>query len=296
MKRYVFIGSVKYSAYCLKALFKMGINLVDIMCPYEEIAKFNSDYFDIGRIAEGFGQDVYYFKKIRDEAEHIKLKKPDIVFVLGLSQIIPKHILDIPTMGTIGSHPALLPRNRGRHPIIWAIANGLKKSGITLFWLNSGVDSGDVWGQKEFDIDLLDDASSIYEKMNKLSVEILKEEIPNLEAGIVKRVKQDDSKANCWRKRSYKDGEIDWRMGSKRIYDLVRALTKPYVGAHCIHKDKQIKIWETRIMHKVGRYENLEPGKVISANGLHLKVKTGDGIVEVLEHNFDSLPGVGEYI
>ena len=84
-----------------------------------------------------------------------------MIFVLGLSQIIPGSILEIPTIGCIGSHPALLPENRGRHPIIWAIANGLKKSEITLFWIDEGIDSGDIWAQKELEISTESDAATV---------------------------------------------------------------------------------------------------------------------------------------
>lgn len=296
MQRYIFVGSVEYSAHCLRALFTMGVNIVDIMCPYKEASKFNSDYFDLGEVAKEFGKDVYYFKKIQDEAEHIKKNMPDIMFVLGLSQIIPKHILEIPAVGCIGSHPALLPQNRGRHPIIWAIANGLTKSGITLFWIDEGVDSGDIWGQEEYEIGFGDDATAVYEKAKELSVKILKNNIPDLEKGIIKRVKQDHSLANYWRKRTKKDGEIDWRMSSKRIYNLVRALTKPYVGVHCVYKGKEIKIWKVKMLDSTDAYINLEPGKVISIDGSCIKVKTGDGVIEIIEHNFDSLPAVGDYL
>lgn len=296
MKRYVFIGSVEYSAFCLKTLLEMGINIVSNMCPYREVSKFNSDYCDLAGVAKEFGKDVYYFKRIQDETEHIKDKKPDIIFVLGLSQIVPKEILNIPALGCIGSHPALLPQNRGRHPIIWAIANGLKKSGITLFWMDEGVDSGDIWAQREFDIDVSDDASTVYERVTELSMEMLKENVHDLERGIIKRVRQDNTQANYWRKRTYKDGEIDWRMSSKRIYDLVRALTKPYVGAHCIYKGKEVKIWRVKIIDGTEALTNVEPGKVVQKNGAGIMVKTGDGIIEILDHSFDFLPEEGEYL
>lgn len=296
MRRYIFIGSVEYSAHCLRALLDMNLNIISIMCPYKESAKFNSDYFDLEEVARYFGRDVYYFENIKQETDYIRRHSPDIVLVLGLSQIIPGDILGIPAIGCIGSHPALLPKNRGRHPIIWAIANGLRKSGVTFFWIDEGVDSGDIWVQKEFDIDISDDALSVYEKVAKLSVEILRENIPQLERGIIKKIKQDDKLANYWRKRTYKDGEIDWRMSNKRIYNLIRALAKPYVGAHCIYKGKEIKVWKSRIIEELETYENIEPGKVISINYPWLRIKTGDGIIEIIEHGFDPLPEVGEYL
>jgi methionyl-tRNA formyltransferase len=274
----------------------MKVNIVGIMCPYKEVSKFNSDYFDLGDVAEEYGKDVYYFKNIKDEFQYINEKKPDIIFVLGLSQIISEQVLKIPTIGCIGSHPALLPQNRGRHPIIWAIANGLKKSGITLFWIDEGIDSGDIWGQEEYEIGLDDDAASVYRKVKKLSLKILKDNLPELEKGVVMRIKQEHSQANYWRKRKRGDGEVDWRMSNKRIYDLVRALTRPYAGAHCVYKEKEYKIWKVKILKEDEKLSNLEPGKIISISDSSIKVKTGDGIVEIIDHEFNPLPEVGGYL
>ena len=296
MKRYLFVGSVEFSGSCLTALLKMDINIVGIMCPEKEAAKINNDYFDLGITAREFGKEVKYIKKIKDEIGFIKEKRPDIIFVLGFSQIIPKAILDIPQIGCIGSHPSLLPQNRGRHPIIWAIANGLTKSGITLFWMDEGVDSGDIWRQKEFEIAISDNATSIYEKVKTMSVEMIKESIYDLEQGTINRTKQDDTKANYWRKRTVKDGEIDWRMSGKRIYDLVRSLAKPYVGAHCVYKEQEKKIWNVNMINESDDFNNLEPGKVISVDGDSIMVRTGDGVVLLTDHAFSELPAKGEYL
>jgi len=266
------------------------------MCPYREASKFNSDYYDLGEVVKEFGKDVFYFKRIQDEAAYIMNKRPDIIFVLGLSQIIPKEILNIPSMGCIGSHPALLPKNRGRHPIVWAIANGMKESGITLFWLDEGIDSGDIWKQESFEISDEDDAATVYRKIKELTAKMLNEGISELEAGIVKRIVQDHSKATYWRIRTKRDGEIDWRMSSKRIFDLVRALTRPYVGVHCFYRDREIKIWKTEVLNNNKGLDNLEPGKVIAADDLSLTVKTGDGLIKIIEHEFDPMPTVGEYL
>ena len=85
MRRYIFIGSVEYSAHCLRALLDMSLNIISIMCPYKEAAEFNSDYFDLKEVARYFGRDVYYFENIKQETDYIRRHSPDIVLVLGLS-------------------------------------------------------------------------------------------------------------------------------------------------------------------------------------------------------------------
>ena len=143
---------------------------------------------------------------------------------------------------------------------------------------------------------MTDDAASIYEKVKELSVEILKENVSFLEKGVYKRNAQDYTLANTWRKRTAKDGEIDWRMSSKRIYDLVRALTRPYIGAHIALKAKECKVWKCQIGERMDSIESLEPGKVISVEGVLITVKTGDGAIVLIEHDMDQLLVVGEYL
>ena len=296
MKRYLFIGSIDYSAHCLKVLFDMGIDITAVMCPRREASAFNSDYSDLGGVARRFGRDVRYFTDIKEEAGYVKEMRPDVIFVLGMSQILPSEVLKAPSIGCIGSHPAPLPRNRGRHPIIWAIANGLTESAVTLFWMDGGIDSGDIWAQKRFDIDILDDASSVYDKVKEITAELLRANVPLLEKGVIGRKSQDSGGSHYWRKRDYKDGAIDWRMSSKRIYDLVRALSEPYVGAHCVYRGNDIKIWRVEMAGDPEEYADIEPGKVVSRDGRRLTVKTGDGLVRILRHGFETLPSKGEYL
>ncbi|NQT23520.1 MAG: methionyl-tRNA formyltransferase [Candidatus Omnitrophica bacterium] len=274
----------------------MGIRITDIMSPSKSACVFNSDYADLGIVAGEYNKNVHYFAHIDREVDYVKKCRPDIIFVLGFSQIIPKSILDIPTIGTIGSHPALLPCNRGRHPIIWALAKGLKKGGLTLFWLDQGVDTGDIWAQKEFKISFDDDASAVYKKAIDSTVDILKQKVPELEKGTISRTPQDHSKANYWRKRTEKDGEVDWRMSSEEIYNLVRALAGPYVGAHCNTVGKNIKIWKTRILQERPELKSLRPGKIINIEGRRIIIKTGNGLIELLDHEFELMPEIGDYL
>ncbi|MCM8761207.1 MAG: methionyl-tRNA formyltransferase [Candidatus Omnitrophica bacterium] len=295
MKSYIFIGSVEYSAHCLRALLNMKVNVTDILCPYRKAARINSDYCDLGVVARNYSKKVLYFNKINEMEPVIRMKKPDAVFVLGLSQIIPLSMLDIPKLGWIGSHPSLLPKNRGRHPIIWAIANGMKKSGVTLFWIDEKVDAGDIWAQAEFDILLTDSASDIYRKMIETTIALLSRKIPELESGIVVRTPQNHAEATYLRKRSIKDGEIDWRMSSRRIYNLVRALDRPYPGAHFIYKGHSVKVWKVEEVLDGENYA--EPGKVLKTypNG-GLLVKAGDHCIRILDCELRKNIEEGDYL
>ena len=131
----------------------------------------------------------------------------DILFVLGYRKLLSKELLNAPRIGCIGSHPTLLPRGRGHHPIIWTVVKKLKTSGLTLFWLDEGVDSGDIWYQRKFRVEMCD-ADWLYEKATRVAQEILRERVPELEMGVFKRTPQDHSKATYWRKRI--KGKDEW--------------------------------------------------------------------------------------
>lgn len=287
--RILFVGAVEFSKHCLKEVLKNGGNVIAIITLDEKYARFNSDYIDLSDVAQEHNIPIYKIDKINKptNVELIKSLKPDIIFVFGFSQIISKEILDVPPMGCIGTHPTLLPKNRGRHPLIWALVYGLKKSGLTFFYIDEGADSGDILAQKEFEITLEDDASTLYEKMKQLASEIIAENLPLLEDGTAKRIPQDHSKANYWRKRGEKDGEINWTKPTMEIYNLVRALTHPYVGAHTYLNQQKMIVWKARLpeVSKVFELDNFQNGEVFFIDDDdRYYVKTGDGYINVLDY------------
>src|ERR1700683_3931188 len=122
----LFVGGVDFSRHCLPEVVKHGGNVVGVMTVSRNDASFNSDYVDLGETASALGIPVYYIKKIRspESVELIRSLSPDVIFVFGFSQLISKEVLSIPRLGLIGTHPALLPRNRRPHSPIWSLLDG----------------------------------------------------------------------------------------------------------------------------------------------------------------------------
>ena len=293
--RIVFVGCVKSSEIFLKKLIDTKADIVGVIAKKE--SKFNSDFVDMGSICETNNIDYLYVKTINDAEtkDYIKKKEPDMILCLGWSQLLDEEVLNIPKIGSIGFHPAALPNNRGRHPLIWALALGLQSTASTLFLMDAKADTGVIVSQKPVIIDYEDDASTLYDKVMKVAANQLEEVLDAFEHGTVKLIPQDLSKGNSWRKRGKCDGQIDWRMSSRSIYNLVRALTKPYVGAHFVYGDKEYKVWKVReIVTK--EYENIEPGKVISVKSKNnFTVKAGENVIEVLTCDDIEL-NEGEYL
>jgi len=292
--RAVFIGTVEFSLRSLEKLIGLNVNLVGVIT--KESSSFNSDFVDLKSLCISNGIPCLYVDDINslDSIKWIKDLNPDVIFCFGWSSLIKKEILNIAPMGVVGYHPTKLPMNRGRHPLIWALALGLEESASTFFFMDEGADTGDILSQVDFEISYQDDARSIYDKVNDIALCQIEDFIPRLKQGKYSKVKQDGLRSNSWRKRNEIDGLIDFRMSSRAIYNLTRALTKPYVGAHIKYRGKNISIWKVKEVDVVK--ENIEPGSVLNANNKSFIVKSYDGAVEVIGHDFKILPKVGEYL
>jgi methionyl-tRNA formyltransferase len=196
-------------------------------------------------------------------------------------------------MGIVGYHPAELPNNKGRHPLIWAKVLGLKESASTFFFMDETADGGDVLSQFKFTIAFEDCAEDLYRKMTRTAISQIEDFFPSLISGEYKRIPQDKTKGNEWRKRSKNDGLIDFRMTTFGLCNLIRAISKPYAGAHCNFNGDEFKVW--RVEPGTFKGDNIEPGKVISIDKNIIEVKTADSSILLIEHEIENLPVVNSY-
>ena len=288
------IGSVEFSLRVLEKLIAIDVDLVGVCT--KKSSTFNSDFFDLKPLCDINEVPCLYVDDINStkSVEWIKNLNPDVIFCFGWSSLIKKDILAVAPMGIVGYHPAKLPKNRGRHPLIWALALGLKESASTFFFMDEGADTGDMLSQVDFEISYQDDARNLYDKVVEIALIQIEEFIPALEKGTYTRIKQNEKESNDWRKRNELDGEIDFRMNSRSIYNLTRALTKPYVGAHIKFNETNYSVWKVKESNDF--QENIEPGKVLRVFDKIFVVKSYDGAIEIIEHDFKEMPKVGEYL
>ncbi|MCP5463711.1 MAG: formyl transferase [Deltaproteobacteria bacterium] len=294
--RIVFIGCVQFSHDALQTLLSLDDAEVVGVVTREE-SKFNSDFCSLQSLASE-NQIPCFLAKGNNQTEmlgFLKELQADVIYCFGWSYLLKSEILNLPPKGVVGFHPAALPQNRGRHPLIWALALGLSKTASTFFIMDEGADSGDILSQVEMSIEPDDDAASLYKKMTDTALTQIASFTKALAGNNAKLVKQDHSLANSWRKRGKADGQIDWRMNATSINNLVRALTQPYVGAHCVFQDQDVKVWKGKVATDPVP-ANIEPGKVLNIEGNAVLVKTGVGAFWILEHEFSTLPQKGEYL
>lgn len=293
----VYIGCVQSSEILLHHLLSLSapIDIVGIVTRKESPS--NADFFSLEPFAESQNLPVFIFKNREDER---RLESwlfeiaPDIIFCLGWPYLLSKKILSIAPKGVVGYHPTALPQNRGRHPVIWSLALGLKETVSTFFLMDENADSGDIIHQYKVEIKEEDNARTLYDKLIFVAKIQLGEIVHRIVQKTLEPISQNLQLGNIWRKRSKKDGAVDWRMSAKSIYNLIRALTRPYVGAHCIFKEEEVKLWNSEYV-RCDLY-NIEPGKILLIEGQNIIIKCGEGAIKLIEHDFTQFPSVGEYL
>jgi methionyl-tRNA formyltransferase len=208
---------------------------------------------------------------------------PDLIFVVGWSQLVLDEFIGLPRQGVFGMHPTLLPRHRGRAAIPWAILSGLAKTGVTLFQISDGTaDSGPTVGQVEVPIARDETATTLYEKVTAAHLDLVREYVPKLVDGTAERTPQDTRRASVWPKRTPADGIIDWETRAPYLYDWVRAQTRPYPGAFTFLGDEKVVVWRAR---PVELDDDAPAGTVVGRDGDDAIVACGEGglVLEEME-------------
>jgi methionyl-tRNA formyltransferase len=292
--RIVFIGTVEFSRESLSRCLSAGANVVGVVT--RQSSSFNTDFADLVPLASKYRLPIHLATDVntKDSLDWIRDKTPDVIFCFGWSSLLKAAVLSIPPLGVVGFHPAELPHNRGRHPLVWALALGLKRTASTFFYMDDSADSGDILSQEPVSIVYADDARSLYDKVIATALDQIESFLPLLANGTAPRVRQDHKLSNTWRKREERDGCIDFRMSSRAVYYLVRALTRPYIGAHILQGEQEIRVWRAREVPC--ELENMEPGRVLEVNREGVLVKCGEGAILLVECEFAQLPRIGDYV
>ena len=173
--------------------------------------------------------------------------EPDLIFVVGWSQLVRDSFIALASEGVFGMHPTLLPRHRGRAPVPWAILTGLARTGVTLFEIvDASADSGSIVGQVTLDVAPDETATTLFARIADAHVELTQELLPQIIARTAPRIPQDPTRASSWPRRTPADGIIDWDTRAPYLYDWVRAQTRPYPGAFTFLGDEKVIVWSAR--------------------------------------------------
>ena len=285
---YAFLGATNYSKELL--LFLIENNLIpkaifsipqEFNISYSEKKVKNINHANLKAIAEKHSIPYYEIdsiegKKIKDYESIIKELNLDLILVLGWYYMVPKPTRVLTKYGAWGIHASFLPKYAGGAPLNWAIINGEKETGVTLFRMEDGVDDGDIIAQKTFSIEQEDTIKEVYDKATVVSKQILAEVLNNIEN--VKFIAQDKSKIEVFPQRKPEDGAIDWNKNSSNIYNFVRAQTIPYPCAFSTINTETVKIIDCNVFElNSNEYKN---GEVVKLDRKTL-VATKDKFLEL---------------
>ena len=230
--------------------------------------------------------EVIQPKRMKDEEVIDKIKEvnPDLIVVVAYGKILPKEIIDIPKYGIINVHSSLLPKYRGASPIHSAILNGDKESGVSIMYIEEGLDSGDVILKETCEITEDDTLGTLHDRLKELGAIGLEKALKLIEAEEVKAEKQDDSKATFVKPITKEQAKIDWNNTKEVIFNQIRGLN-PFPGAYTHNeKNENIKIYKSEKLEKEYAGEN---GTVVEMTKKGPVVKVANGALRLLEIKFE---------
>jgi len=212
--------------------------------------------------------------KDRQAIEEIHALTPDVIVVMAYGQILPSDILEVPKITCLNLHASLLPRWRGAAPIQAVIAAGDRKTGITVMYMDEGLDTGDILLQRTIDVVSAETGGSLHDRLAKVAPEALLESLELLENGRAPRVPQDNALATYASKLKRGDGKIDWTNPADAIERKIRAFD-PWPGAFMKYDGQNLKIFSATILALRGT-----PGEILQSEK-ELVIAAGEGALSL---------------
>jgi methionyl-tRNA formyltransferase len=287
----VLAGSVSFSERTLAALIRHRADVAGVLGLAESASANVSDYANLATLAREAGIPYRDFVKINapEVVQQVRQWSPDVLFVVGLSQLVGEELMRIPRLGSVGFHPTRLPAGRGRAPVAWLTHDGQDGS-ATFFVLENDADAGAIFVQEPFsvreDAYAMDTLVAVRDAIGRA----LDAWLPRLIAGEWQPVPQDETRASWWGKRGPEDGWIDWSLPARDIVRLVRTASRPYPGAYTYYRDRKMLVW--RASESDARYRGVV-GRILDNRG-PLLVQSGSGIVAIEEFELEGAkPAVG---
>lgn len=284
--RIALVGAVESTCCALKAMIEMNCIPALVVTLTPELAGRHSDFVDLQPLAANHHIDVARVRNVNDldALSQIAAAEPDYIFVIGWSQICGPEFMQLAPGRVIGYHPAPLPRMRGRAVLPWTLLNDEKITGATLFWIDEGVDTGNILEQRFFHVAPRETARSLYDKHMVALDAMVRSALQALAAGNPRRDPQDEVYATYAARRRPEDGVIDWNSPARDIDRLIRAVSAPYPGAFTHQGDNRLTIWKAHPRDSESYHGVI--GQVVSVSDEHLDVITGQGVLRIEDWEF----------
>ena len=276
----VFMGTPDFAVPVLKGLIENYDVIGVVSQPDKRVGRHQElKATPIKEVAMEYDIPVFQPIKIREDYQDILALNPDMIVTCAYGQIIPKEILDYPKLGCINVHASLLPKLRGGAPIHKAIIDGYSKTGITIMYMDVGMDDGDIISQEETDILDSDNLESLHDRLSLMGRDLLLDTLPSIIEGTNRRIKQDPNEVTFAYNIKREEEHIDFTKSAREVFNLIRGLS-PIPGANAIIFDNEMKILGCQLLDK--KY-NASCGEIVETTKEGFVVACGDGAVLITE-------------
>jgi methionyl-tRNA formyltransferase len=275
--RVILIGQAAFAEKVFDGLRGNGHDVAAVYCPPDAAAS-KPDPVKARALAVGVSVRQHGSLKRPEVRDEFRELRADLGVLAYVTQIVPQGVFEIPRLGSICFHPSLLPRYRGGSAINWQIIRGETRTGVTVFWVDPGIDTGPVLLQKQASIGADETAGSVYyNTLFPLGVQAVLEAVNLIAAGKAPRVAQDESRASYDPLCRDEHALVDWSRPVAEIYSLIRGCD-PQPGAYVPFRDGKLRLYDARAIaggsHGSGVVEGIDAdGLLIGADGGSIRIK-----------------------
>ncbi|MGH7872342.1 MAG: methionyl-tRNA formyltransferase [Candidatus Binatia bacterium] len=275
--RIILIGQAAFAEKTLEKLTGKGEDIAAVYCPTD----LPGGKFDpVKQKALQLGIPVRQHKTMKAPEVRAEFQSlnADLAILAFVTRLVPPQVFNVPRLGSICFHPSLLPKYRGASAINWALINGESVTGLTLFWVDQGIDTGPILLQKEVKVEPGDTTGSLYfNKIFPLGVDAIVAAVDLIKAGNPPRIVQDEARANYDPPCRDEHAKIDWAKPAQQVYNLIRGCD-PQPGAHTTWQGKMVRIFDAHL--QLGN-DSAAPGEVTSIGNGEIGIALAGGTLTV---------------
>ncbi len=279
--RIVFMGAPRFASIILEGLLREGWDVTGAVTqpdrPSGRGRKLSAP--PVREVARAHGIPVLQPAQIKDAAflEDLAALRPDMMVVAAYGRILPPEVLSLAPLGCYNVHPSLLPAYRGAAPVQWAIINGEETTGITIFRMDEGMDTGDILVSESLPIDPNETAGMLTERLARLAARLITPALRDVVEGRARFTPQDHDRATVVPILKKGDGRIDWSLSAESIRNRIRGLD-PWPGAFTFWRGRRLRLWEAEAADGT---PGGEPGEVLSLDHEGVSVRAGEGTLRL---------------
>ncbi|WP_207864112.1 bifunctional UDP-4-amino-4-deoxy-L-arabinose formyltransferase/UDP-glucuronic acid oxidase ArnA [Pseudomonas sp. 58(2021)] len=271
----------------IEALLNSGYDIAAVFTHADD-PKENAFYASVAQLCASKGIPVHAPEDANHPLwiERIAKLDPDYIFSFYYRNLLSEQLLALAKKGAFNLHGSLLPRYRGRAPANWVLVNGETETGVTLHRMVKRADAGAIVAQQRVAIERSDTGLTLHAKLRTAASDLLRDTLPNMLQGKITETPQDESKATVFGRRTPADGKLVWARPAEQLFNLVRAVTRPYPGAFCAVGEHKLIVWSAEV---VKGNEGQAPGRVISVDPLRIACGEDSLVINAGQRNDNGL-------